>query len=222
MHPAVSTRRLRGATIALVSVLIVAVMAFVARRLTVDASGQAAWIVQPPGSIDTAYARHPVLAYLHIAPGVVYLLGVPLQLWSRFRARYPRAHRRIGRVVLAAGATTGVFGVVFGTLFPFGGLLEATAAVLFGTYFLVALALALRAVRRGDIIRHRRWMIRAFAVALAVGTARFWLGLLTGFGVGAPLLPEALSLGVALWVAWVLHVLAAELYLVGRPGVGDR
>jgi hypothetical protein len=35
--------------------------------------------------------------------------------------------------------------------------------------------LAFRAVRAGDIVQHRRWMIRAFAIGVAVGTIRIWI-----------------------------------------------
>jgi Predicted membrane protein (DUF2306) len=200
---------------ALVAVLVGAVLVFAARRVVVDASGQAAWILLSPGPIDSAYARHPVLAYLHIGPGVVYLLGAPLQLSRRFRAAHLRVHRRLGRVVLAAGGLTGVFALVFGVLFPYGGPLEAAATVVFGGYFLVGLGLGLAAVRRRDVPAHRRWMIRAFAIALGVSTARLWFGLLQGFGA-APLLPAPLGLAVAFWIAWTLHPLAAELYLGTR------
>jgi hypothetical protein len=55
-------------------------------------------------------------------------------------------------------------------------------------------------------------MIRAFAIGLGVGTIRIWIGLFEGFG----LLDEVTSFGVAFWVAWTMHVIAAELWLRRR------
>ena len=70
---------------------------------------------------------------------MIYLLGAPLQMSLRFRSRHLTWHRRIGRVVLPAGILSGVFAVVFGGLYSFGGWLEASAAMVFGVYFMVAL-----------------------------------------------------------------------------------
>jgi hypothetical protein len=77
----------------------------------------------------------------------------------------------------------GIFAIAFGAFYSFGGWPEAVAAIAFGTYFGTALVLAFRAIRRGDVTRHRRWMIRAFALGLAVGTIRIWIGLFTVLGM---------------------------------------
>ncbi len=53
---------------------------------------------------------------------------------------------------------------------------------MFGVWFVAALSIAYRAVRRRDVRHHRRWMIRAYAVALGVGSIRLWIGLLTEVG----------------------------------------
>jgi hypothetical protein len=56
-------------------------------------------------------------------------------------------------------------------------------------------------------------MIPAFAVGLAVGTIRVWIGLFQAFALMS--LPD--SFGVAFWLGFVAHALAAEAYLVIRP-----
>lgn len=161
------------------------------------------------GSFDERYVLHPVVAYAHIVPGVVYLVGAPLQLWRRFRQRHLSVHRGLGRVVLSAGLVCGVFGVGFGILHPFGGLLEATASAVFGTYFVAALLLAFLAIKAGDVRDHRRWMIRAFATGLAVGSIRLWVGVFELLG----LVPFEVGFGIAFWLGFLLHVAAAEVYL---------
>ena len=55
---------------------------------------------------------------------------------------------------------------------PFGGLLKVSATIVFGGYFVTALVSAFVAIKGGDVIQHRRWMIRAFAIGLALGTIR--------------------------------------------------
>lgn len=193
--------------------LLLVTLVFAAIRVSVDWPNVAAGTVPPEDSYDRRYALHPVLAYAHILPGVVYLAGAPVQLSRRFRERHFTVHRRMGRVLIPAGIMAGVFAIVFGTLFPFGGVVEAGASVVFGVWFVTALVTALMAIRAGDVTRHRRWMIRAFAVGLAVGTIRIWIGVFQGFG----LLSFEDSFGVAFWLSFVLHALAAELYLSRRP-----
>lgn len=198
---------------AVLAFLMFIVLAFAGMRIAVDWLNIATGIVPPEGSPDHSYALHPVLAYAHILPGVIYLVGAPFQLSRRFRERHFTGHRRMGRIVLPAGITAGVFAVTFGILFPFGGLAEVSATVLFGGYFVAALVTAFLAIRRGDVTRHRRWMIRAFAIGLAVGTIRVWIGAFQAFGLMD--LPD--SFGVAFWLSFVLHALAAEAYLSRRP-----
>jgi uncharacterized membrane protein len=104
---------------------------------------------------------------------LLYLLGVSLQLCYRFRSRHYTVHRRLGRVLLTAALISGLFAIVFGLLFSFGGVLEAAASAVFGLWFLACLVLAFRAIRRDDVVHHRRWMIRAFALHALV--AEWWI-----------------------------------------------
>ncbi|MDN5913987.1 MAG: DUF2306 domain-containing protein [Pseudonocardia sp.] len=212
--------RLRWSILAL---LIAVVLVSFAIRLAVDVPNIVTGTVPGPDAFEQRYALHPAAAYLHMVPGVVYLLGAPLQLSRRFRSQHLRAHRRLGRVVLAAGLITGVAAIVVGVWFPYGGTLEASGAVVFGAWFLAALVLAYRAVRRRDIARHRRFMIRAFAVGLAVGTTRVWVGLFQAVGLLAIQNNAGTQwFGVAFWFALVMHAVLAEAYLAARPTVIGR
>ena len=107
---------------------------------------------------------------------------------------------------------SGVFALIFGGRFSYGGLPEATAAVVFGLWFLTCLVLAVRAIRRDDIVHHRRWMIRAFAIGIGIGTTRIWLMIFGAIG-----LDSASSFGPAFWISFSLHALVAELWLRAFP-----
>ncbi len=164
-----------------IGLLLVIMAVFIGLRLVTDVPNVLSGAVVDESEFEYRYAAYPWLAYAHILPGAVYLSLAPFQLWRGFRNRNLRRHRRIGRVALVAGLISGVFGVLFGFFQSFGGTLQASATVVFGLWFLTALLVAYRAVRRRDITTHRRWMIRAFAVGLAVGTIRIWIGLFEGF-----------------------------------------
>jgi hypothetical protein len=204
-----STPWLVGITVA---ILILIVLGFAAVRLSVDLPSLAAGAV-PDDAYDARFVRHPWLTYLHIGPGVLYMLGATLQLAYWFRRRHYPVHRRLGRVLLAAGLLTGAMAVVIGLLFPIGGPAELSATVLFGVWFLVCLVLAFGAIRADDIVRHRRWMIRAFAIGVGVGTIRIWIALFVITG----LLDLPAAFGPAFWISFTMHALAAELWLRARP-----
>jgi hypothetical protein len=204
-----------------VLVLAAVVLAFFVVRLVTDVPGVATGVLPPPDSFQYRYVLRPVPAYGHIVPGMLFLLGALFQLSGRVRSRHLAGHRRLGRVLVAAGLLSGALAVVVGAWFPFGGPVESGAAVVFGVWFVVTLVLGWRAVRRRDVLAHRRWMVRAFAVALGVGTIRVWVGLFQLVGVlaiqdgrGAP------WFGVAFWLALVLHAAVAEVYLRARPRPG--
>lgn len=198
-----------GLAVAVIGLLGLTILVFVLLRVGEDAPNLASGTVPPEGEFGRRYALHPWIAYLHIIPGLVYLLGGPVQLTARIRDRHRGFHRGLGRwVVLPAGLITGVFAIVVGIVMPFGGLVEASASVVFGSWFLAALLTAWAAVRRGDVIRHRRWMIRAYAVGLAVGLIRIVVGVGEAAGIGIDR-----SFGAAFWIAFVTMAVAAEWWL---------
>jgi len=109
------------------------------------------------------------------------------------------------------------FGIAFGIFLSFGGPIQAAASIVFGPRFVACLLFAYRFIRRGDPRSHRRWMIRAFAVGLAVGTIRIWVGLFQGL----QLLSFRDSFGIAFWLSFSMHVIAAEVWLRWRPWPGE-
>jgi uncharacterized membrane protein YozB (DUF420 family) len=193
--------------------LMLVVLVFVVLRVATDLPNITSGTLPAEEEFEHRYVRYPWLAYGHIVPGVVYLMLAPIQLWRGFRNRHLKWHRRIGRVALVAGLVAGTFGVVFGAFLAFGGPIQSAASVVFGTWFVICLVTAYRAVRRRDIRTHRRWMIRAFAVGLAVGTIRIWVGIFEGFG----LLEVRDGFGLAFWLGFGMHVVAAEVWLWWRP-----
>lgn len=202
-----------GVTVTVLGVLILIVLVYFGLRLSVDVPNLAASTV-PEDPYERRYVEHPWRAYLHIVPGVIYLLGAPLQLSRRFRTRHYDVHRRVGRILLGAALLSGVFAFVFGVPFAFGGFWQAAATVVFGVWFLVCLLLGFRAIRRDDPAQHRRWMVRAFAMGVGVGTIRVWIGVFWGLG----LLSAPAAFAAAFWVAFLIHAAAAEWWL----RAGDR
>ncbi|KRF08648.1 hypothetical protein ASH00_02805 [Arthrobacter sp. Soil782] len=207
-----------------IGVLITIVMASTAVRFAVDGPNILAGTTPRDDVFAQRYIAHPWLAYLHIAPGVVYLLGAPLQLSRRFRTRHYDVHRRLGRVLLVCALVSGLFALLFGVPYAWGGASEAIATVVFGCWFLACLVLAFRAIRRDDVRQHRRWMIRAFAVAVGIGTIRIWAAIFESVeqAVSGGTTSEALDptmFGIAFWLAFTMHVAVGEWWLRRTPAL---
>lgn len=193
--------------------LILVILVFLVIRVGNDIEALSTGTIPPPGEFDRRYALNPALAYAHILPGVVYLVGAPFQLSRKVRTWSLRFHRALGRAVLVSGLITGLFAIAVGILMPFGGFVEGSAAVVFGLYFLIALSLAYRAIRRGEVARHRRWMIRAFAIGAGVGLIRIIVGIFEGTGT----LEFSEAFGLSFWLAFIIMTGAAETWLRMRP-----
>ncbi len=161
---------------------------------------------------DRRFATHRRVTQLHLLPGAVFLLMAPLQFSSRIRRRHIGFHRRSGRILVMAAWLSGLAGLYFGLLMPYAGPVEAATIALFGGLFLTAVTIAFISIRRRQVPRHREWMIRAFALAIAVSTVRLVGPLLdialTPVGVG----PQAVFL-LSLWLGWGLTIGAAEWWI---------
>ena len=164
-------------------------------------------------SFSGKYYEHRLATFLHVLPGALVLLLVPLQFSSRVRSRYISVHRWSGRLILLAVIPLAFSGFFFGAM-PFAGPLETLATVVFGGLFLLAAARAFVAIRQRDIGRHREWMIRMLAVAIGIETIRVVDLLL----VGALEMSARSAFAISIWLGWILTVGAAELWILNtRP-----
>lgn len=163
----------------------------------------------PEGTIDYGYALTPTLTFLHILPGILFILFGALQFIRPFRNRFINVHRWTGRVYLVLGLVVGVTAVIMGVVVQFGGFAETSAVTIFGFYFLYALFRAYRHIRNKEYSLHREWMIRAYSIGIAVGTMRPVIGLLAAFSG----IPFHRFFGYTFWFAFIVHFTVAELWI---------
>jgi len=164
-------------------------------------------------ALDDIFARYPVLTLIHIIPGALFMVLGPLQFSATIRARHLQWHRWSGRVYLLCSLIIGISALVMSVGMPaIGGLTQAVATTLFALLFLFALGKAYWHVRHREIAQHREWMIRAFAIGLAVATIRPIIGLFFATSRLSGLTPD-MFFGIAFWIGFVLHFLAAEAWI---------
>jgi uncharacterized membrane protein len=159
---------------------------------------------------DSHFARYILPLRLHIAGGIGALLAGPWQFSARLRARALNFHRWSGRFYLLEVLLGSVAGFVMAIVSKEGRPTHLGFGLLAVFWFATGLQ-AYRAIRRGDVDAHRRWMIRNFALTLAAVTLRNYLPLML-FALHWPF--RAAYIAVS-WLCWVPNLLIAE-YLVRR------
>jgi Predicted membrane protein (DUF2306) len=164
-------------------------------------------------ALDDLFAHYPVLTLIHTVPGLLFMLLGPLQFSSTIRARYLRWHRWSGWVFVGCGFVIGISALVMSFGMPaIGGVNQAAATPLFGTYFLVALSRVFWLIRRQEVALRREWMIRAFSIGLAVSTIRPIMGIFFATSRLSGLTPREFF-GVAFWIGFVLHLMVAKAWI---------
>jgi uncharacterized membrane protein len=200
------TKRVLGALILVLSLTCIVIVVLRAINLLQSSSG----VPTPVNSdYDLGFVHRPGLTLLHIVPGLAFAILGPLQFVKAIRARHVRIHRWCGRIFLVSGLLVGTTAVILGFLVGFGGPSETAAVTIYSLLFLIFLGLAFVSVLRRQIAAHREWMIRAFALGLAVATMRPLLGIL----MASTDRPFKELLGLAFWLAFSLHLIVAQLWI---------
>ena len=189
-------------------------------------------LVAPYAALDPATSRiavtgsvHYALLVAHIGTAAVALVLGPLQFVPRIRARRA-VHRAIGRSYLLLGVVpSALVGIPLAWLS--GNPLTQVGLTIPFVGWLVTAALAVAAIRRGDVAAHRRWMIRNYALTFLAITARvlvpvLLLGVLASGGAsdGVPALIGSL-VPVGQVAGWVVNLAVVE-WMFRRERVRTR
>src|SRR5665213_55284 len=103
----------------------------------------------------------------HVLSSSIALLSGPIQFSSRFRQRHLKFHRVLGRIYVISvfiGAATGVALATGRPGLP-GTSMQAAA-------WIVCTSAALIAARNRQIVQHRQWMVRSYAVTFTFVSSR--------------------------------------------------
>lgn len=176
--------------------------------------------------VPSTFGMHYPLLIAHIALATVAILTALVQSWPGVRARWPRVHRRVGRVYVAAVLPAAAIGMVIGAATPFGPML-ATGSVVLAALWLWFTVNGYLAARRRRFAAHRRHMLRSVALAFSIITNRIWNPIL--YLTLQPLRDSVfggdeerfiwLVAGLSGWLGWTVPLLAVQWWLYCRPHV---
>jgi uncharacterized membrane protein len=170
---------------------------------------------------NARFFASPLPVVLHIVSASVYALLGAFQFAPRLRWRWPGWHRAAGRLLVGCGLLVGLSGLWMTLFYPgangTGGLLYALR-LLFGSAMVGSLVLGFATIRRGNVIGHRAWMLRSYAIGLGAGTQV--LTLLAGELIAGP--PSELSRALLMGAGWVINLAVAEWAIRKRPAAPAR
>jgi uncharacterized membrane protein len=158
---------------------------------------------------DSAHlAAAPVSWFLHVLTGVAFGIAGPMNFVLALRRRFDWLHRVTGRIFFGAGLVLGLSALsILLWVEPQRTPVVDIARCVFGLVLIGALALAIAAIRRRDVPRHRAWVIRAYAVGMGLGTVSlvfFPIYLVTGAA------PTGLASDLLFVGSWSLNIAFAE------------
>jgi Predicted membrane protein (DUF2306) len=139
----------------------------------------------------------------------VYIILGAFQFAPSFRRRRPGWHRVAGRLVVLCGLLVGLSALWMTLFYPWpagDGALLYVLRLLFGSAMVVSIVLGFTTIRRGNVIGHRAWMTRGYAIGL--GAATQMLTLMAGEIIAGP--PSELSRALLMGAAWVINLAVAE------------
>lgn len=168
---------------------------------------------------NTRFFAMPLPVVVHIIGASLFCVLGALQFHGGLRRRWPRWHRIAGRILVPCGLAAAGSGLWMTLYYPLPahdgarfGILGLTRLV-FGLAMAVAIVLSFVAIRHRDIVRHRAWMIRAYAIGQGAGTQALthlpWV-LLVGQ-------PGVLARSMLMLAGWVINVAVAEWIIRRRP-----
>lgn len=150
-----------------------------------------------------------VFLYLHIILGIFPLVVGPVLFSEKFRQKNIQAHRNVGKVYFMGIFISGLAGLYL-AWYATGGWISGVGFSSLSIVWMTTAYMAIKEIRQKNVIVHRKWMIRNYALTFAGVTLRVWLPLfITLFGFEN----FENSYRVISWLCWVPNLIVAELYI---------
>jgi uncharacterized membrane protein len=159
------------------------------------------------------YWPHRTWLFAHLATGTLVLAAGLLQFVSRIRAASPQVHRWIGRVYVGGVVLTAASAFYLAQNTVVGWMVSVMLTTL-AALWVAATAMAVAAIRQGNIGAHREWMVRSYVLVFAFVLVRILL--LTPLFADVAFHERLATLG---WLSWTVPLFLAELALQWRRSV---
>ena len=147
----------------------------------------------------------------HLSGGMLAILLGPFQFISKFRNRYLKTHRLLGKIYIIA--------IIIGSLcafyMSFTVARQVNIAWCIALFFLafpwlISVLMAYRMIRNKRVQQHREWMIRSYVVTFAFVSFRF----IEESSIARSLMETFEERGpTVIWISWAVPLFITEVIL---------
>ena len=153
--------------------------------------------------------------YGHIILGGLALLFGWLQFSQKLRRKNIKLHRIIGKTYVVSVLISGICGL-FIALYATGGIISVLGFFSLGVIWLSTTILGFKAIKKGNVELHEKFMIFSFAACFAAVTLRIWLPILNS------LMDEFTgAYRIVAWLCWVPNIVVAY-FIVRKKSIKSR
>ena len=158
---------------------------------------------------DAGFSQHRALTLIHIIPGTFFMITGPLLFFKKIRNRHIHAYKWIRSSYFVCAYIVGISALAMSYTVSIGGANETAATTFFALFFLFSLTKALTHSYNGNNVLYREWLLRSFAIGLAIATTRPIVGI---FFAVSSLSPHEFF-GIAFWIAFTTHLVVVEAWI---------
>lgn len=166
-----------------------------------------------PTFIENLFQQSSFSALGHLLGGGVALITGALQVNTRLRKNHPGLHRKLGWLYVFACTWGGVAALILAAQST-GGMVAHLGFSGLGIGWLITTTLAFKYIRDRNIVAHRRWMLRSYALTLAAVTLRIYLPASQVAGIDFESAYRVIA-----WLCWVPNLVAVECFLAMGSGL---
>jgi hypothetical protein len=161
-----------------------------------------------PG-FDSGFSQHRGLTLLHIIPGSLFMISGPMLFIKKLQQHHIETYKWVKRSYFIFAYVVGISALAMSYTVSIGGANETAATTFFALFFLFSLTKALTNTLKGNNVLYREWLLRSFAIGLAIATTRPIVGL---FFALSTLSPHEFF-GIAFWIAFTTHLVVVEAWI---------
>jgi uncharacterized membrane protein len=146
--------------------------------------------------------------YIHIYFGGISLLTGWSQFSQKLRVKRLKLHRILGKIYVVSVLLSSIAGL-YAAIYANGGIVSKLGFSFLAIAWFYTTLSAYTTIKKKEIQKHRKWMIRSYSLTLAAVTLRLWL----------PILPSILGISfedsyiIISWLCWVPNIIIAEIYI---------
>lgn len=159
------------------------------------------------GAKAAAHEGHHAIVYAHAVGGTFMLVAGSAAIFIGWTRRWFAIHRLVGAIYLIGGGMGAAVALYLSLAPPHEPKAIGAATGVLSAVWLLAAAMAWRAIRNKRVDQHREWMIRSYVLT--------WTFVFCRLVMQAPMFATASGdmIAAVIWTTWVVPLVICEVVL---------